>query len=121
MTAALDISLLNPLIDAIAERVVKKLGGPPAQRLTYTTRKCGPHFPGKSRQWMIRHIKTMPGARKVGRDWVITSEDYEGWAAAMDDSRKRTRALPPANSNDDIEFADACIAAAGYRLLSSRK
>lgn len=53
----------------------------------YTTRNGGPHIPGKPPHWTKRNLKRMPGARKVGRDWQITPENYERWLANEDAKR----------------------------------
>jgi hypothetical protein len=53
----------------------------------YTTRNGGPHIPGKSPSWTKCNLKRMPGARKVGRDWQITPENYERWVANEDAKR----------------------------------
>lgn len=111
------LAALEPLVELIAARVVAKLA---ATSTTggdhYTTRKGGPHIPGKSRDWMRRHVKTMPGSRKVGRDWVIRRADYDGWATARDESRAVTTRPSAAVVMDDEEYARAAIAAAGYRV-----
>ncbi len=109
--------LVDQLADMVAERIAKKLGGIPqiGGHVVYTTNKIGPHIPGKTRVWMRRMVKQMPGARKVGRDWTISAADYNVWAAANDTSRRRS-APPMEESNDDVEYANACIANAGYRV-----
>lgn len=76
---------LDQLADAVAERVAKKLKpttGAPV--VVYTTNKSGPHLPGKTRRWMLDHIRLIPGAKKVGRDWEITAADWEAWKASGD-------------------------------------
>ncbi len=104
--------LLDLLADAIAERIVARVGT--ATKTVYTTSKRGPHCPGKSRDWMLRHIKNMAGARKVGRDWEIDATDFAQWARARDTDRCRRPAPPIAG---DIEtLADAYLEAAGYRV-----
>ncbi len=50
----------------------------------YTTNKQRPFVPpGKSRDWLLDNIKSMReyGAKKEGRDWVITIVGYDRWAA----------------------------------------
>lgn len=61
----------------------------------YTSKKGGPHLPGKSRPWMVRNAKTIPGARKVGRDWVVAHADWERWLAEQDARRCMPRARQP--------------------------
>jgi hypothetical protein len=108
--------MLDELIEAVAERVAKKLGRPSEVTVVYTTHKSGPNIPGKTREWMLRRIKTMPGSRRVGRDWTIRATDYETWAAAQDCSRVRSRAPSLPMSMDDIAYADAMLAKAGLRI-----
>jgi hypothetical protein len=59
----------------------------------YTTRKSGPHVPGKSRHWMLRNAARM-GARKVGRDWQITPAEYERWLSKQDTKQCATPSRP---------------------------
>jgi hypothetical protein len=117
------LKLLNVFADALAARLLSRIGGHAANApLVYTTHKRGPHVPGKTRAWMLRHVKTMLGSRKVGRDWTIAAADYEAWETAQDTSRVRSRvpsSAAVAGAQDDVAFADACIAAAGYRVPRS--
>jgi hypothetical protein len=43
---------------------------------------------------MLEHIRKMPGARKVGRDWVIAPVDYEAWLRAEDARRVALASKP---------------------------
>jgi hypothetical protein len=108
---------LEPLIEEIAERVAKRvlaaLASAPTNAVAFTTSKAGPNPPGKSRAWALRNVKTMPGARKVGRDWVISVVDYERWARAQDAARSSRR--EPEAPTDIEEFADACLRGGGFR------
>lgn len=108
---------LEPLIDAIAERVAKKvlvaLTNAPTATTAFTSAKGGPNPPGKSRAWAARTIKTMPGARKVGRDWVVSVVDYERWVTAQDAARASRFA--PKVTTDDERYALDCLARAGFR------
>jgi hypothetical protein len=105
------------LADRIAERVADRLGSGRTADI-YTTRKGGPHIPGKSRDWMLRRIKEMPGARNVGKDWQITHADYERWLMEQDVSTCKAAAVPlgvnktPGNVRD---IAEAALARAGFR------
>ncbi|WP_394845236.1 hypothetical protein LZC95_50435 [Pendulispora brunnea] len=113
--------LVDEIAERIAERVVARIGN--TAKTVYTTSKRGPHAPGKSRGWLQRHIKTMPGARQAGRDWVIDSADYDRWCTS-----RYTKSLPPApriairsesvgsTSEDELQkLADECLAEAGFR------
>lgn len=103
-------ALLNEIADRVSERLLRKIGT--STVTVYTTAKDGPHVPGKSRAWMLRHVKTMPGARRVGRDWIISADDFQRWATAMDAARARAPKRVPA----DVEaLADEYLAEAGYR------
>jgi hypothetical protein len=108
---------LDPFIDEIAKRVAKEvllaLQSAPTTTIAYTTSKGGPNPPGKTRAWALRMVKGMPGAHKVGRDWVISVVDYERWVQAMDSSRPRRRAERP--TTEEEQLADRCLAEAGYR------
>jgi hypothetical protein len=64
---------------------------------------------------MRRHLKTIPGSRKVGRDWLISKEDYDAWSVAQDRSRQRPAGRPKIVM-DDVDWADACLADNGIRV-----
>jgi hypothetical protein len=114
--AAVFDGLLELLAARLAVHVLKELSGT-AEGATYTSRKGGPHIPGKSRAWMLRHIKTMPGSRKVGRDWIIGKDDFDRWAAAHDTARRRSDPTRLAKASmDDVDWADACLAENGIRV-----
>lgn len=108
---------LEPLLNAFAEIVAKKvlvaLQSAPTATTAYTTAKGGPNPPGKTRAWAVRMVKTMPGAKKVGRDWVISIVDYERWVQAMDSSRTRRHNERP--TTEEEMLADRCLAEAGFR------
>jgi hypothetical protein len=118
-------TFFDDLVEAVAERVVAKLGQAKAPTV-YTTHKNGPHIPRKTRRWMVAHIKDMPGARKVGRDWEISASDYEAWAKAEDARRCREGGSPYrplataalSNSDDEVELrrrADRTLEVSGFR------
>ncbi len=110
-------TFIEQIAERVAERVAAKLGH--VAVAVYTTAKRGPHVPGKSRAWMIKNVKVMPGGRKVGRDWIISSDDYQNWAAAHDAGRRRAPAKAvPASSVEAL--AEACLATAGYRSTRAR-
>lgn len=110
MNVSID-GLLEMLAERLAERVAAKLGH--VAVAVYTTAKRGPHCPGKSRTWMLRNVRSMPGAKKVGRDWLISAEDYQRWAAAKDAGRRAVESASPANSVDAV--TDAFLREAGLR------
>jgi len=106
----------NVLADRIADRVAERLGSGRTADI-YTTRKGGPHAPGKSRDWMLRRVKEMPGARKIGKDWQITRADYESWLAGQDTAACRAAASAPVSvtPNNIRSIAEAALARAGFR------
>jgi hypothetical protein len=133
------LRLTDDELDAIADRVVARLAPhlrlvhsvPTVAPLAYTSNKRGPHAPGKSQRWMLDHLCQIPGARKEGRDWVISVADYEAWATSEDLKKcgPRTRKPPTAPVHkatkklDSTSFdpadldarAERSLAAAGYR------
>lgn len=83
----------------------------------YTTHKGGPHLPGKSRHWMVRNARTIPGAHKVGRDWIVPRAAYEAWLTALD-ARQCATATAPAHTTSSTnahEIALRGLERAGYR------
>src|SRR5262245_7716428 len=106
-------NILDELVEAVAERLAKKLGPPaPVLALIYTTNKRGPHPPGKTKRWCRDWIKRIPGARRVGRDWEVPAAAYEAWASAKDAERVRQASssaprlpAPELESFDDAELA----------------
>ncbi len=79
----------------------------------YTTKKGGPHLPGKPRQWMLRNARTIAGARKLGRDWIVSRSDYERHLRERDAARVRTKSRPV--ELDDEALADEALRMAGLR------
>jgi hypothetical protein len=118
-------SLFDELVEAVAERVAKKVAPTPTPPVTYTTNKRGPHFPGRSRRWMLDHIRSMPGARKIGRNWEISATDYEAWKSHEDAAQVRaasgaarrsgTGAVRSVDVDELTERAKSSLRAAGYR------
>lgn len=110
-------AFLDQLADRVADRIVAKMGG--ATKVVYTTSKRGPHAPGKSRAWMLRMVRTMPGARKVGRDWCIDASDFERWATARDAASFRAPAKRVPTDVD--ELAALYLAEAGFRSTKGKR
>jgi hypothetical protein len=115
--------VLDLLAERVAERVLERMG-PKAVQVAYTTAKHGPHIPNKTRRWMMTWVRKMPGARKVGRDWHISAEDYEAWSRAEDERRCSTPRPPLArtgkltSSSDEAELAhraERSLRAQGFR------
>lgn len=100
-------------MQSVAKEVLRALASTPTATTAFTTAKAGPNVPGKSRAWALRNVKGMPGARKVGRDWVISVVDYERWVVAQDAARASR--FEAKVSTDDERYALECLAAAGYR------
>lgn len=97
---------LQPIdADAIAERLAERIR-PARIADVYTSSKVGPNIPGKSRDWMLRHIGEIPGAHKVGRDWIVTRVDYERWLTAKDTARFRTTPVRKAPAPARAESAE---------------
>ncbi len=109
-------TFIEDIADRVAERVAAKLGH--IAVAVYTTARRGPHVPGKSRDWMRRNVRAMPGSRKVGRDWIISSDDYQKWAAAHDVGTRRVAKVTPSSSVEAL--AEAALATAGYRPTRKR-
>ncbi len=80
----------------------------------YSSRKGALHLPGKSRRWMLDHARGIPGARKVGRDWILSHADYVRWMAEQDAARCRTGA-PTVHDADARTIAERTLANAGLR------
>lgn len=73
--------LFDALADMIADRVAARFQRPVT---IYSTSARGPWIAGKTRAWMLRNVKTMPGAIRVGRDWTISHDDVEKWSRLKD-------------------------------------
>lgn len=109
--AAFD-AILDDLAERVAERVLARLG---ATTTHYGTGRAATLPPGKSRAWALRNLKTISGAKKIGRDWVIEVAAYEAWANERDSARFST-APQPANDVPDVEaLAEQALSGAGYR------
>ncbi len=113
----------NLLAQAAARRataarldLASAMGGAQPPPAFYTTSKLGPAVPGKTRRWMLRHVPSMPGASKLGRDWVIRREDFDDWVASRPQSRMRlanSTGMRPGLAADEA-LADEALRAAGY-------
>jgi hypothetical protein len=81
----------------------------------YSSRKGAAHLPGKSRRWMLDHAREIPGARKVGRDWIVPCTAYNRWLAEEDAAR--CRATTPIHTVDGHAraIAERTLANAGLR------
>jgi hypothetical protein len=114
--------VLEELAELVAAKVLAKMSAPSSH---YTTRAAGPHVPGKSRAWALRNLKTIPGAKKCGRDWVVSVDAYEAWLSERDAARIAGKSLGDAHhiaSNDVLDVAslvEGSIAASGYRRVRS--
>ncbi|WP_394849822.1 hypothetical protein LZC95_20490 [Pendulispora brunnea] len=111
MSALMPDHVVENLLRKLAELLIPHIRSAGAT-VVYSTSKRGPHCPGKSRSWMLRHIKTIPGARQIGRDWVIDAADFDQWARA-NDARRFRKAAPVAG--DAQSLATQFLRAAGFR------
>lgn len=78
----------------------------------YTSSSKGPWPPGKSKRWALRNIRTIPGAHKVGRDWLVSHADFRTWCERRDVAQVKAAAVPTATAKN---IAAAALAASGYR------
>jgi hypothetical protein len=81
----------------------------------YSSRKGASHLPGKSRRWMLANARKIPGARKVGRDWVVPHAVFAQWMADQDAARCRAEAVVPSANLDAHAIAERTLANAGLR------
>jgi hypothetical protein len=68
-------------LEAIADEAEREGAASPA--CSYCTGKSGTLPPGKSRRWLRDHAPAIPGARKLGRDWMVTRVDFDRWVDAQ--------------------------------------
>ncbi len=111
-------AFLDELAERVAAKVVARLAGA-ASTSHYGTGRAATLPPGKSRSWALRTLKKIPGARKVGRDWVVSVEDFDAWTTERDTARV---APPPrANPANDMANVEALAAQAlvesGFRRV----
>lgn len=114
---------LDAMAEIIADRVLSKLLVRGivnvATPKVYTTHKAGPHIPGKSRRWMLDHLKSIAGARKVGRDWEIDVADYEAWAKAADRKATVNASAPRAKNDVSLPTDEAALRHEARRALKA--
>lgn len=111
MSSALD-ALLDELATRVADKLAVRLASPSTH---YGTGKAATLPPGKSRQWALRTLKTIPGAYQIGRDWVVRIEDFEAWLTAKDTAKFRRGTKPKGVDVDAL--ADLALAKAGFRRV----
>jgi hypothetical protein len=114
--SALD-AVLEELAELVAAKVLARMAAPTSH---YTTRAAGPHPPGKSRAWALRTLKTIPGARKVGRDWVVAVDAYEAWLTDRDAARVAGKSHVDSRhspANDVDALAEQALLASGFRAV----
>ena len=121
---------LTPLLRAIVRELAKETAALVVDELRspashYGTGKGATLPPGKTRAWALRNLKSIPGARKVGRDWIVSVADFDAWmvdkastfaagAARKNRPAKRSSGAP---SNDVDALAEEAFAAAGLRRI----
>jgi len=82
----------------------------------YSSRKGAAHLPGKSRRWMLEKARQIPGASKVGRDWIVPRAAYAQWLTEQDVALCRGKVAPtPAVGLDAHTIAEQTLANAGLR------
>lgn len=117
------LAFVDAFAELVAEKVLARMQAPTTH---YSTRKGATLPPGKSRAWALANLKTISGARKVGRDWVIAAEDYEAWVVKQDTARAARaaaggkpglrRGMPANDAPADIEeLVEKSLAANGLR------
>jgi hypothetical protein len=84
-------ALLTEIAERVADIVVARLAAPSTH---YGTGKAATLPPGKSRAWALRNVKRIPGARKIGRDWIVSVADFDAWMTDRDSERCRNSARP---------------------------
>lgn len=83
--------MLTEIAERVADIIVARLAAPSTH---YGTGKAATLPPGKSRAWALRNVKTIPGARKIGRDWIVSVADFDAWMSDQDTERCRNSARP---------------------------
>ena len=114
-------AFLQAFAKLVAKEILAEMTAPATH---YGTRKGATLPPGKSRAWALREMPTMPGAKKIGRDWVIAVSDFDAWVTkeaterAVTASRPGLRRGQPANDTppEDVEaLVERSLAANGLR------
>ncbi len=77
----------------------------------YTSKNLPPAI-ASSRSYR-EHVRSMPGARRVGRDWVIDVGDWNAGLAATRRAPKATKPIDPPRPVDDV---DTLLAGGGVKL-----
>jgi hypothetical protein len=111
--------ILDLLADAVAQRVIAKIGGHANTPTVYSSHKEGPHLPSKTRRWMVKNLRFMPGSYKVGRDWLIAPEAYEAWKTAEDTRRQAMPRSPTLRRAAGVESTDRDLIASAERSLAA--
>lgn len=105
-------AVLDELAELVAAKVLAKLAAPSSH---YGTGRAATLPPGKSKAWALRTLKTIPGARKVGRDWLIAVGDYEAWLTERDAARCTPR---PKKVTSTVEaLAEQALLECGMRRV----
>jgi hypothetical protein len=104
---------LAGLIDALTEEVAARLAARNTRPAFYTSNRRGPNLPGRSQLWCVRNMRHIPGAQKVGRDWVLSEEDYAAWVRSMASDPPRPQSSGAARMLEDDELAKSFLATAG--------
>jgi hypothetical protein len=111
LLSALD-DVLEELAELVATKVLARMSAPTDH---YTTRKAGAHVPGKSLAWCLRTLKTIPGARKVGRDWIVSVADFDAWLSQQDSAKCAAPKGSRSHANDVEALAAEALQAGGFR------
>ena len=87
----------------------------------YTSGKRGPHPPGKTGRWLREHAHEIPGARRVGRDWVVTIEEFDAWTGSRQQKASARRAQPVAPTSSTAWSPKQALVDAGVREMRGVK
>ena len=127
------VSALEDVLEELAERVAAKvLARMAAPTSQYGTGRAATLPPGKTRAWTLRTLKTIPGARQVGRDWVVSVSDFDAWSSDADTARISGKPFPRATgkshghprqnvANDVDALAEQALSASGFRRVRSAR
>ncbi len=112
-------AVLDALAERVATKVLARLAGPTEH---YGTSKSAVLPPGKSRAWAVRNVRRIPGAMKVGRDWIVPVAAFDAWLTEEDLRRcgaapaPKGAFVPDSTSHPSLaERADRTLLAAGLR------
>lgn len=89
----------DPRVQRVAAALVDLLDAmsvvaAPPTPASYTSSKNGPRPPGKTGRWCRENLRHVPGARKEGRDWVVSVAAYEEHFAARTEPGRRAPRAP---------------------------